>query len=199
MGWFSPIKGGYPSLGQIDKTLPVATGAGNTKIQRGMIIAITEGAGDGEFAIPATVTDANEGLLYIALQDYDDAQAGMAGTTSFDGGSLAGKVGDNFPANMLVTAGTPSITGLALSMEGEYETDQYDPETLAGKKAGTALTVANGLFKAAAPGDKVVAYLTGPVDYRWINNAPVKPSTSASKHTVTRQGRNVSVIRFRTK
>lgn len=197
MGWFSPIKGHYPSLGQIDKTLPVAEGA--TGIQRGMVIAIAEGAGDGEFAVPSTVTDANEGLLYIALQDYDDAQAGMAGTTGFDGGSPADKVDADFPANMLVRAGAPTITGLALSMDGEYETDQYDTQSLADKKAGTPLTVANGLFKAAGDDDKVVAYLTGPVASRWVNNAPVKPSKTAPKHTVTRQGRNVSVIRFRTK
>jgi hypothetical protein len=197
MGWFSPIKGHYPSLGQIDKTLPVATGGANTAIERGMIITITTGTNaDGEFKIAdGTDANANFALFYIALQDYADAQAGMAGTTGFDEGKKAISEGIiNIPA---VEPGVPTITGLSLSMEGEYETDQYD-EGLEGKPVGTPLTVsaagklADGTGKAD---EKVIGYLTGVVSTRWVNNALAKGTPCKP----VRQGKNVSVIRFRTK
>lgn len=180
MGWFSPIKGHYPSLSQIDKTLPVATG--NEGILRGMIIEMTPGTNaDGEFKVAADAT--NEALLYIALQDYKDAQAGMAGTTGFDEADVA-KTG--------VVPGVPAITGLSLSMEGEYETDQFD-STLEGASVGDPLTVKNGLLSKGA--GTVVGYLMGTPATRWVNNATAK----AQGAQVVRQGKNVSVIRFRTK
>ena len=202
MGWFSPIKGHYPSLGQIDKTLPVKTG--NTGIFRGMVIEMTNGNNaDGEFQIAASVTDTNEALLYIALQDYSDAQAGMAGTTGFEGdpGALVPREGPIVEGNITipqVTAGVPAITGLSLSMEGEYETDQYnktDAGGFANATVGTGLTVKNGLFCVATGSEKVVAVLTSPVYSRWVNNATAK----SNPREVTRQGANVTVIRFRTK
>lgn len=192
MGWFSPIKGHYPSLGQIDKTLPVETG--NTGIVRGMVIEMTTGTNaDGAFQIAASVTESNEALLYIALQDYKDAQAGMAGTTGFDANVPSNTEGNiTTPA---VVAGVPSITGLSLSMDGEYETDQYDQAGLADATVGAGLTVVNGKFTKATGGAKVVAVLTGVPASRWVNNAPAKTTAGV----VTRQGANVSVIRFRTK
>lgn len=200
MGWFSPIKGHYPSLSQIDKTLPVK--AGNTGIERGMVIEVTGEAGttnkDGEFKIAASATAENVSLLFISLQDYQDAQAGMAGTTGFDGNVPAITEGNiTIPA---VAAGTPTITGLALSMEGEYETDQYTG--LANKPVGTPLTVTNGKFvEASTTGENppaIVAYLTSGPYSRWVNNATAKPE-GAPRGQVTRQGKNVSVIRFITK
>jgi len=181
MGWFSPIKGHYPSLSQIDKTLPVATG--NEGILRGMIIEMAPGVNaDGEFKVAADAT--NEALLYIALQDYSDAQAGMAGTTGFDGADVA-KTG--------VVPGVPAITGLSLSMEGEYETDQF--KDLDDAKVGDPLTVKTGFLTKAASGDNVVGYLMGTPYNRWVNNATAK----RNPREVVRQGANVSVIRFRTK
>ena len=195
MGWFSPIKGHYPSLSQIDKTLPVKTG--NTGIVRGMVIEMTAGNNaDGEFKIAADAT--NDALLYIALQDYKDAQAGMAGTTGFDGNVPPIKEGNiSIPG---VTAGTPAITGLSLSMEGEYETDQFDNDGLSTAVIGDGLTVVNGLFTKATGGAKVVAVLTGTPYSRWVNNASAKPAgADARSGGVVRQGANVTVIRFRTK
>jgi len=188
MGWFSPIKGHYPSLGQIDKTLPVASGDSNKNIERGMIIEMAADAvnADGAFKVAADAT--NAALLYIALQDYNDAQAGMAGTTGFDGASAA-KTG--------VTAGVPTITGLSMSMEGEYETDRFTG--LADAAVGTKLTVANGLLKVASGNDTVVGYLTGKPASRWVNNAIAKPEGVTNPKLATRQGKNVTVIRFRTK
>lgn len=190
MGWFSPIKGHYPSLGQIDKTLPVATGDGNKLIERGMIIEMTTGNNaDGEFKIAADGT--NKPLLYIALQDYKDAQAGMAGTTGFDGDTPAVTEGNiSIPG---VTAGTPTITGLSIEMDGEYETSMFD-EGLEGEPVGTKLTVENGLLKKTTGSTGIVGYLTGVVSTRWVNNATAKQQGQQ----VVRQGANVSVIRFHT-
>ena len=180
--WFSPIKGHYPSLGQVDKTLPVKTGV--TDIERGTVLVVENDTvnADGVFNVAADAT--KPGLLYIALQDYEDSQAGMAGTVPYDGAeaTLTG-----------VTAGVPSITGLSLSQEGEYETDRFTG--LDTEEIGAGLTVKNGMFTAAAEGDTAVAYLTGKPTMRWVNNAPAKKAGSA----VVRQGANVSVIRFATK
>lgn len=189
MGWFSPIKGHYPSLGQIDKTLPVKTG--NEGIVRGMIIEMTAGVNsDGEFKVAADAT--NDALLYIALQDYKDAQAGMAGTTGFDANVPAITEGNiSSPA---VVAGVPAITGLSLSMDGEYETDQFD-DTLEGASVGDKLTVKDGLLSVVQSTENVVAVLTGVPASRWVNNATAKSQGAQ----VVRQGKNVTVIRFRTK
>lgn len=184
MGWFSPIKGHYPSLGQIDKTLPVDDGA--TTIQRGMIVKVTEDAtnGEGKFTVPGSIAAGD--LLYIALQDYSDAQAGMAGTVGFD----AGNAGN-------VRPGVPTITGLSLDMEGEYETDQFAPALIndSDAKVGMPLTVSNGLLAKATGGAVVVGYLTDKVYSRWINNATAKEAGGK----VVRQGKTKNVIRFRTK
>ena len=188
MGWFSPIKGHYPSLGQIDKTLPVKSGV--TGIERGMVVAMEADSvsKEGVFALPENVTA--DSLLYIALQDFDDAQAGMAGTVPFDGAD---------PSYTGVTPNVPTITGLSLDQEGEYETDQFDPNGISeNDPIGTKLTVVNGKFTKATGGAVVVAYLTGAPAYRWINNAAAK-AVGNGRRDVVRQGAQVSVIRFRTK
>ena len=193
MGWFSPIKGDYPSLGQIDKTLPVDTDESNKAIERGMIIEMAADAVNADGAFKIATSSSNEGLLYVSLQDYDDAQAGMAGTTGFDGNVPSITEGNiNIPG---VTAGVPAVTGLSLSMDGEYETDQF--VGLEGAAVGTKLWVDNGKIVRAA-GDNFFGYLTGAPYSRWVNNAVAKPD-NGTKRTATRQGKNVTVIRFRTK
>ena len=195
MGWFSPIKGGYPSLSQIDKTLPVD--ASSTGITRGTVIEVVEDttgmSADGVFKI---ATGSSEpGLLYIALQDYEDAQAGMAGTTGFDEGVIP----SDFPGKgMTANPGVPTITGLALSMEGEYETDNYTG--LESAKVGDKLVVTSGgKFTVAGDSDTdFVAYLTATPYSRWINNLNVKPA-NATRFNAVRQGGTANVIRFRTK
>lgn len=193
MGWFSPIKGDYPSLGQIDKTLPVDTDESNKAIERGMIIEMAADAVNADGAFKIATSSSNEGLLYVSLQDYDDAQAGMAGTTGFDGNVPSITEGNiNIPG---VTAGVPAVTGLSLSMDGEYETDQF--VGLEGAAVGTKLWVDNGRI-VKANGDNFFGYLTGAPYSRWVNNAVAKPE-NGTKRTATRQGKNVTVIRFRTK
>ena len=190
MGWFSPIKGHYPSLGQIDKTLPVGSGSDNAGLQRGMILKVAPDTNnaEGAFVIPATIAEGD--LLYIALQDYADAQAGMAGTTGFDAG-----VNPAAP----VTPGVPTVTGLSLDMEGEYETDQYDDTIKDTDGVGTKLTVVAGKLSKLTGEGVVVAYLTSKPYGRWINNAIAKPDGETNPKMATRQGATKSVIRFRTK
>lgn len=195
MGWFSPIKGHYPSLGQIDKTLPVDTDESNKAIERGMIIEMAADAVNADGAFKIATSSSAEGLLYVSLQDYDDAQAGMAGTTGFDGNVPSITEGNiNIPG---VTAGVPAITGLSLSMDGEYETDQF--VGLEGAAVGTKLWVNDsGMITAADEDGSFFGYLTGAPYSRWVNNAVAKPE-NGTKRTATRQGKNVTVIRFRTK
>lgn len=200
MGWFSPIKGHYPSLSQLDKTLPVEFGESNEAIRRGMIIEMT--ADDvnaaGVFKLAADAT--NDAMLYIALQDYTDAQAGMAGTTGFDGNVPPITEGNiSIPG---ATAGVPAITGLSLSMEGEYETSEYTG--LESARVGDPLTVKNGKLTAidnpADPKQHVVAYLMSAPYSRWVNNAVAKPvGADARSGAVVRLGASQPVIRFRTK
>lgn len=200
MGWFSPIKGHYPSLGQIDKTLPVADGV--TGISRGTIVALATDTvhTNGVFKLPEATTPA--ALLYVSLQEYDDSQAGMAGTVAFDAGTAPAKSNPKFPDNMNVKPGVPAITGLSLAMDGEYETDQYDiakitAETPVGTKLGVTAT---GLITTVEDETStVIGYLTGVPASRWVNNAIAKPAGVTVPRLATRQGKNVTVIRFATK
>lgn len=200
MGWFSPIKGHYPSLGQIDKTLPVADGV--TGISRGTIVALATDTvhTNGVFKLPEATTPA--ALLYVSLQEYDDSQAGMAGTVAFDAGTAPEKSNPKFPDNMNVKPGVPAITGLSLAMDGEYETDQYDHDKIkATTTVGTKLGVtATGLITTVEDETStVIGYLTGVPASRWVNNAIAKPDGGKVPRLATRQGKNVTVIRFATK
>ena len=183
MGWFSPVKGAYPSLGQVDKTLPVEK-AFNT-LRRGMIVALGTGDGskyqsEGIWKLPAAATD----ILYIALQDYNDPTAGFAGT-SFD------PKGD----------GTPRVTAIDVHQDGEYETDMFDPAIASTVKIGDMLYAsATGYLTTdnSATG-AFVGYVTGVPTERWVNNAvAVPPGNNTDPRLAVRTGANVTVIRFKT-
>lgn len=174
MGWFSPIKGSYPSLAQVDKTLPVKSDA--TAIVRGSILALDGEGTEGVWKL-ANNTDK---LFYVALQDYNDPTAGYAGTAHGD------------------RAGTPRITALSLDMAGEYETSEYDATKT--YTVGGALTVSGGkLTPASEEGNNaVVGYVTLVPTSRWINNAISLPSGGTDQRLATRTGAQKRVIRFRT-
>lgn len=174
MGWFSPIKGSYPSLAQVDKTLPVKSGV--TDIVRGSILALDGEGTEGVWKL----ADDTDKLFYVALQDYNDPTAGYAGTAHGD------------------RAGTPRITALSLDMAGEYETSEYDATKT--YTVGGALTVSGGkLTPAPEEGNKaVVGYVTLVPTSRWINNAISLPSGGTDQRLATRTGAQKSVIRFRT-
>lgn len=186
MGWFSPIKGNYPSLGQNDKTLPYD---GSGSLERGMIMKVDASpAGMTVFDIADTAV----GLLYIALQDASDAQAGMAGTVGFDDDAMTkgDEIAERFVGNVGELPGLPAITGLALDSDGEYETSMYKGESL---PVGTQLTVKDGYLEAADDSATVVAVVTAAPASRWVNNAVAKANAKGA----VRQGKNVPVIRFR--
>lgn len=181
MGWFSPVKGSYPSLAQVDKTLPVDKDAA---IVRGTIVAMVANgeSSEGKFQ----VATAKDKLLYVSLQDYTDPTAGFAGTAF-----------DQDP-----DGGVPRITALSLDQDGEYETSVFDGD---GFTIGGALYVKDGFLTASgSEGDTVVGYVTALPAKRWVNNAIAVPDqTKLEKATdprlAVRTGAQLSVLRFRTK
>ena len=198
-GWFSPIKGAYPSLQQIDRTLLVDGTATPENIHRGSLIAVV----NGKFKL---ATNADEGELYFALQDYMDSQADMAGQTNYNGGShkvftKADKetddalgegalhkdlnIGQYLASYDEDFAGQPAITGLSLRMPGEYQTNQFDGTPEVGDK----LTVENGKLKKVTASEAVVAVVTKAPFRRWINDFDTN-----SKPTGT--GNSTNVIQF---
>lgn len=180
MGWFSPVKGSYPSLAQVDKTLPVAEGADT--IQRGTIVALVEDSTGNSTEGVFKIASATDTILYVSLQDYNDPTAGFAGT-SFD-----------------PKGGVPAITGIDLQQDGEYETSVFD--TSKTYKVGDKLYVAGGvLTNAGSEGDTVVGVVTSPAKERWVNNAIAVPSQengATDPRLAIRTGANLSVIRFKT-
>ena len=180
MGWFSPVKGHYPSLAQVDKTLPVLSG--NEAIRRGYIVALTADdigkSPDGAWKI----AESSDKLLYVSLQDYTDPTAGFAGT------SFTPNPTDADPAR-------PAITAIDLAQEGEYETSVFD--TTKTYSVGEALYVADGVLTNAGSGT-VVGYVTRPSTDRWINNAIAVPEDGTDQRLAIRTGAKQAVLRFKT-
>lgn len=179
MGWFSPVKGSYPSLAQVDKTLPIAEGS--SKIERGTIVALAADS-TGKKGV-FKVAEASDEILYVSLQDDTDPTAGFAGT-AFD-----------------PKGGVPAITGIDLAQDGEYETSVFDGGA-DGKKVytiGQKLYVANGLLTNEGSG-KVVGVVTGVPTTRWVNDAIAVPDKAGSTdpRLAKRTGARVSVLRFKT-
>ena len=176
MGWFSPVKGSYPSLAQVDKALPIAAGA--SKIERGTIVALVEDStgksADGVFK----VASASDKLLYVSLQDDTDPTAGYAGN-AFD------------PTE----GGVPKINGIKLAQEGEYETSVFD--TTKTYKVGQSLYVVDGVLTNAGSGT-VVGVVTSPPFERWVNDAIALPVGGKDPRLAIRTGANVNVLRFTT-
>lgn len=185
MGWFSPVKGSYPSLAQVDKTLPVKTGV--TGIQRGTIVTLkaddTGASKEGVWDIaPANGQDK---LLYVALQDYTDPTAGFAGD-AFNPDPDAAK-----------GEGTPRITAIDLAQDGEFETSVFD--TSKTYAVGEALYAVNGILTNVNPGSGyVVGYVTLPATTRWINNAIAVPKDGTDPRLAIRTGATKAVLRFKT-
>lgn len=176
MGWFSPVKGSYPSLAQVDKTLPIA--AGSNKIERGTIVALAvDSTGTYKNGV-FKVAGATDTLLYVSLQDDTDPTAGFAGT-AFD-----------------PKGGVPAITGIDLAQDAEYETSMFAEGNYT---VGQALYVANGVLTTTGSG-KVVGYVTGVPTSRWVNDAVAVPDKAGSKdpRLAKRTGARVSVLRFKT-
>lgn len=177
MGWFSPVKGPYPSLAQVDKTLPAADSV--TTFERGMIVAVTSDAtgANAEFKIAGNT----DSILYVALQDSSDPTAGFVGT-AFD-----------------PQGGKPAIGALDLTQDGEYETSVYD-KTKTNYTVGAKLYVADGLLTTTGSDgtNPLVGYVTAAPFERWVNDAVAVPGSPNDRRLAVRTGANVSVIRFKT-
>lgn len=180
MGWFSPVKGHYPSQAQVDKTLPVDDSAKTLK--RGMIVRLDKDAnGNPVWKLP----DGTSKILYIALQDYSDPTAGFAGT-SFTPNPTA-----DHPAR-------PAVTGIDLSQDGEYETSVFKQTDA--YEIGTALYAGtDGMLTVTSNGAGIVGYVTQVPASRWINNAVAVPQgADADPRLAYRTGAREKVIRFKT-
>lgn len=176
MGWFSPVKGSYPSLAQVDKTLPIAEGS--AKIERGTIVALAKDSTGTYKNGVFKVAGADDTLLYVSLQDDTDPTAGFAGT-AFD-----------------PKGGVPAITGIDLAQDAEYETSMFAEGNY---EVGQALHVADGVLTNTGSG-KVVGYVTGVPTTRWVNDAVAVPDKAGSTdpRLAKRTGARVSVLRFKT-
>jgi hypothetical protein len=171
MGWFNVLKGAYPTLQQIDKTLVLK--AGETDVVRGTLIYEDT---NGQWVKATASDDADPAKhIHFALMPQDDLTAGMAGSVG------QGAYGPN-------TGGLPRITGLSCSMPMEFETDQYDTgQTYA---IGDLLKPANGgVVTLHSTGKNCVGQVTKLVASRWVNNAVAV--------TGYRTGANVNVLTAR--
>lgn len=183
MGWFSPVKGSYPSLAQVDKTLPIQ---GAISVERGMIVALTSDANhkNGAWKLPA----ATDKILYVALQDSTDPTAGFAGDKF------------NPDPDLAKGEGAPCITAIDLAQDGEYETSVFDTSKTydigSPLKAGT-----DGFLTLAGDDEDPVAYVTAVPASRWVNNAIAVPDQKNGKtdpRLAVRTGARLTVLRFKT-
>lgn len=197
--WFSPLKGAHLTLSQIDKTLPVEAGAANVGIKRGSFVCV--GTNGGFKLYDATDAANPKAIPYIALQDYNDFQAGMAGgvgTAPVAAGAAVGAAptGNDLllldkPA--LIGGDTPRITAISGMQPGEYQTSNIDASST--YAVGDALTVGAGgvlVPYPAAGGKNIVGYVTEGVKTRWVNDL------GASANGARISGGNVDVIAFTT-
>jgi len=148
MAFFNVLKGAYPTLQQIDLTLPVA--AGQSGIVRGSLVY--QDGTEFKLAGAAQATVAAV-YLHFCLMAQTDLTAGMAGSRGQ--GSASGQA---------------VITGLAPAMPLQFETDQFN--TAITYTVGMLLTVgASGKLTQHTTGDHCVAQVTAVVTSRWVNNA----------------------------
>jgi hypothetical protein len=143
-GHFNVLKGAYPSLVQLDKTLPV--GDAVTSLVRGNTLRVDtsndtwvktadDAASKGAAGTPGPV-------IYFALQDQDQTDVSMAG----------------------------GLTALSCAMPMEVETDQYNGTPAVGTLLVGGL---DGKVQAHADGETAVGVVTKAQHRRWINDKVV--------------------------
>lgn len=193
-GWFSPVKGSYPGLGQEDKTAQLIAGTTLSDICRGLILELAEDS-DGNAVFKIANASSKPQVCFISLQPGDDRQAEYAGATWYDAGKMpvsgvaAAKAAGINPKVVPFKNG-PAVTGLAVTMSGEYETSVFEDDTYA---IGDGVKVsANGkLAKGTLGTDACIGVVTAAPYKRWCNDGPVTGNPN-------RQGSMQLVLRFKT-
>ena len=174
----SPKKGAYPHKDQHDRTCVVASdNEANLKIERGMVIRVTT---DGRFEV---AEDASQFPLYLALQNYDDLQANMAGFFGAGAGpvdrskltpTVFGAVADVDGVPPSVGPKGPAITGYHMDDGDVWQTDMFDPDSGITYEIGQPLTVDKGyLTNKGADDTNTVGYVTATPYPRYANDATV--------------------------
>lgn len=169
------LKGAYPGLNQVDKTLPMKPGE---SIERGSLMKINASS-QWELATDsdAGAVDTPGAYLYVALMAGDDLVAGMAGNVGSGVFSAA--------------TGNPQLTGLALSPSMQIETDMFTDDSNDTFAVGDFCAVgADGKFVKHADDKTAIARVDAVPAARWVNNAVAV--------TGWRTGANVSVITLTT-
>jgi hypothetical protein len=144
--YFNVLKGAYPSLQQIDKTLDVASD--ETAIERGSVMVV-DASGSVPVFRSATDADATDPTAYVFLCLI--AQSNLVA-------KMAGELG-----------GAARVTGLAVGQQLEFQTDMFEAGNYT---VGQLLTCADGgVLTAHATGKNVIAQVTAAVAPKWVNNA----------------------------
>ena len=171
MAHLSPKKGGFPFKDQHDRTCSVAADEANKAIERGSVICVNK---DGQFELAA---DTSVWPLYLALQNYNDLQATMAGFFSAAKGvKVDGSKGDHQgeAAHNAAVVNAPAITGIHMDDGDVWQTDMFDED--ADYEIGDAVTVKDGIITTAgADGTNTVGYVTAAPYTRWANDAVAVP------------------------
>jgi hypothetical protein len=125
MSWFNVLYGAYPSLQQVNKVLPVASG--ETGIVRGSLIWEDPAAAGAWKLMTASEATEPRAYAFIALNAQTDLTAGMAGSN----GQGTNKVWNG----SAIVAGSAVVTGLATGMPFEFETTEYTGQLAVGTTA----------------------------------------------------------------
>lgn len=173
MAHLSPKKGGFPFKDQHDRTCVVAADKANKAIERGSVICVNK---DGQFELAA---DTSVWPLYLALQNYGDLTANMAGFFGLGAGptnvppaepTAYGGVKDVFGKAPEVGPKGPAITGIHMDDGDVWQTDMFDED--ADYEIGARVTVKDGLITTAGADDtNTVGYVTAVPYTRWSNDA----------------------------
>ena len=164
--YLNVLKGSYPSLQQIDKTLDV--GAESAAIVRGSVMKV-DASGTVPVFVAQMASDSKDASAFpfFCLMPDTELTAGMAGTAGQ--GVAPGTYVDPASSSGVSVAGVARVTGLSVGMNAEFETDMFvDAEYTVGE----LLTVGDyGKLASHGAGDNVVAQVTTAVRAKWVNNA----------------------------
>lgn len=148
-GHFNVLKGAYPSLVQLDKTLQV--GDAVTDLVRGNTLRVDTATNTwvktADDAASKGVAGTPGPVIYFALQDQDQTDVSMAG----------------------------GLTALSCTMPMEVETDQYNGTPAVGALLVGGL---GGKVQAHADGETACGVVTRAAYRRFINDATVAGTTT---------------------